>query len=199
MLVHCHSSVLENKVKASGPWLWIFHITLAFLGLSKCCTEGEVILGSQYGTHSKRNQLHMRAATFICMSWQICKTSLDIYPLQWPHSCTTHSSTLTCYINTISTKTELHSLQNYVEKLPFTRLLWIIHYRHMTGRVQSPLFILAGDTAQVKGQGSLSRLMSRSDNGQLWGWGLIQHFFVIRRCSNFMHSQQSSNELTMDS
>lgn len=114
---------LEIKVKASGPWLWIFHIILALLGVSKCCTEGGVILGSQYGTHSRRKLLHMWPTSFICMSWQIlCKTSLDIYPLQRPHSCTTHSSTLTCYINTISTKTELLSLQNYVEKSLFTRL-----------------------------------------------------------------------------
>lgn len=158
--------------------LWIFHIILALLGVSKCCTEGGVILGSQYGTHSRRKLLHMWPTSFICMSWQIlCKTSLDIYPLQRPHSCTTHSSTLTCYINTISTKTELHSLQNYVEKSLFTRLWWIIHYGHMTDRVQLPLFILASDMAQGKGQGSLSRFMSRSDNRQLWGWGLSQHFF----------------------
>lgn len=180
--------------------LWNFHITLALLCVSKCCTEGEVILESQYGTHSIRNLSHIRATSFICMSWQIlCKTSLDIYPLQWPHSCTTHSSTLTCYINTISTKTEPHSLQNYVEKSLFTKLWWIIHYGHMTGQVQLPLFILAGNTAQVKGQGLLSRLMSRSDNRQLRGWVLSQHFFVIRWCSNFAHSQRSSNELTMAS
>lgn len=80
--------------------LWIFHITLALLGVSKCCTEGEVILGSQYGTHSRRKRLHIRATSFICMSWQIlCKSSLDIYPLQRPHSCTTHSSTLTLIPN----------------------------------------------------------------------------------------------------
>lgn len=172
-------SVRNQSKSFRALTLWIFHI-LALLGVSKCCTEGGVILGSQYGTHSKRNLLHIWPTSFICMSWQIlCKTSLDIYPLQRPHSCTTHSFTLTCYINAISTKTELHSLQNYVEKSLFTRLWWIIHYGHMTGWVQFPLFILAGDTAQGKGQGSLSRFLSRSDNRQLWGWGLSQHFFCI--------------------
>lgn len=124
------------------------------------------------------------------------QTSLDIYPLQRPHPYTAHSSTLTCTLIPYPPKQnfihcrimgENNCLQCYDEL--FISGIWLpitfiyLGRRHSTGERSG---VIVKVNIQIRQQAAV-------------GLGFKSTFFVIRRCSNFVHSQRSSNELTMDS
>lgn len=79
--------IVGVRKQSERPWRFgIFHITLALLGVSNCCTEGEIIIQSRYSHPTPGQTVYTCALKYWVASvlTDRCKNSLDINLLQSP-------------------------------------------------------------------------------------------------------------------